>query len=132
MGREAPAARRHGRNCADALELIFVAAARAAGGQGAGPLPAVLESFIQWCEQTREDFQLEKAIDEQLSERTKEVVLTKTYREWRRMQQEDPTLCRAMGFEDEPKKEDKETLRLSLETIPLWRPGHSMRPPAGS
>jgi|ERR1043166_2997741 transcriptional regulator with XRE-family HTH domain len=124
------AARRHWRNCADALELILMAAARASDGQTAGPLPAVLESFVHWCEQTREDFQLGRAIDELLKERKRELTLTKSYGEWRRMQREDPVMARAMGFKDDPKKDNKEQLRLSTETYPLWRPGHSMRGPA--
>ena len=126
------AARRHLRNCADALELILMAAARGGDGETAGPLPAVLVSFVHWCEQTREDFQLGRAIDEQLRERKRELALTKTYGEWRRMQREDPVMTRAMGFKNDPKKEDNEQLRLTVETMPLWRPGHSMRGPSAS
>jgi hypothetical protein len=123
------AARRHFHHCADALELIFTAAAR---NQGAGDrqLPAVWESFIHWCEQTREEFKLGPALEELLGERKKTVTLTKSYREWRRMQREEPTIARGFGFRDDPKKHDAESLSLSTETLPLWRPGHAMRGPA--
>jgi hypothetical protein len=41
----------------------------------------VLESFIEWCEQTRKDFQLEPAIDQLLAERKGEVVVSQSYGE---------------------------------------------------
>jgi hypothetical protein len=31
-----------------------------------------------------------------------------------------------MGFKDDPKKDDRENLRLTAETVPVWRPGHPM------
>jgi transcriptional regulator with XRE-family HTH domain len=43
-------ARRHLANCSDALELIFLAAAKAGGEQHRHRLPGVLDSFMQWCE----------------------------------------------------------------------------------
>ncbi len=123
------AARRHLKHCTDALELLFLAAARAGGDKGPSRLPAVADSFIHWCEQTREDFALEAGIDEQLAQRTSEVAVQKSYREWRRQQREDPTACRAMGFTDDPTKDDNESLRLTTMTMPLWRPGYPMRAP---
>jgi transcriptional regulator with XRE-family HTH domain len=48
-----------------------------------------------------------------------------------RMEQEDPTMCRVMRFRDDPRKSDQETLRLEAETVPIWRPGLSMRAPRG-
>ncbi len=120
------AARRHLKNGADALGLILLAAAGGADGTGTKCLPAVLESFIEWCEQTREDFQLEGAIDRLLAERKGKAAVSQSYGVWRRKQQEDPSVCRAMGFKDDPKKDDRENLRLTAETMPIWRPGHSM------
>jgi transcriptional regulator with XRE-family HTH domain len=72
------AARRHLKNGADALGLILLAAAGGPDGKGAKCLPAVLESFIEWCEQTREDFQLEAAIDQLLAERKGEVSVSQS------------------------------------------------------
>ena len=45
------------------------------------------------------------------------------------MQKEDPTTCRLMRFQDDPKKSDNENLSLEMETVPLWKPGHPMRAP---
>jgi transcriptional regulator with XRE-family HTH domain len=121
------AARQHLKHCVDALGLLFLAAAKPGGDTIRYRLPAVVDSFIQWCERTREDFQLDPQIQEQLEQRKQKLVINHTYREWRRMQQENPGTCRIMGFRDDPRKSDDENLRLETETIPLWRPGHSMR-----
>jgi len=43
------------------------------------------------------------------------------------MQKEDPVACRFMGFKDDPKKADKENLRLESNAVPVWRPGYPMR-----
>ena len=94
-------------------------------------LPGVLDSFRAWCESTREDFQLDPEIQEQLEQRMQKFSMNKSYREWREMQKEDPDVCRAMGFKDDPRKRDNEYLELSMDTVPLWRPGLSMRGPAG-
>jgi transcriptional regulator with XRE-family HTH domain len=123
---EQAAARQHLRNCVDALGLLFMAAAQAQG-RTRYRLPGVLDSFVQWCERTREEFHLEPEIQKLLEQRKAKLVLNHTYGQWRRMQQEDPTVCRLMGFKDDPAKRDKENLRLEAETIPEWLPGHSMR-----
>ena len=123
------AARKHWHHCADALRLLFVAAGRADGETDRHQLPAVLDSFVQWCEQTREDFQLERRLDEQLKERKEKFSMNKSYREWREMQKEDPTVCQGMGFTDNPKKKDDDYLELSMDTIPHWQPGLPMRGP---
>jgi transcriptional regulator with XRE-family HTH domain len=119
--------RRHLPRCLDALELLL----RAAGQSGEGGIPArmagVLDSFIQWCQETRKDFRLEKAIDAQLGERKATLELNKSYGQWREMARTDPTMARMMGFRDDPKRGDSEMLRLSMETVPVWMPGHSMR-----
>jgi DNA-binding XRE family transcriptional regulator len=120
------AARQHLANCADALALLLVAASRPQRGTSYR-LPGVLDSFIQWCERTREDFQLERQVDELLARRKAKLALNHTYRQWREMQKEDPVASRAMGFKDDPRKGDSENLRLEIETFPLWKPGYPMR-----
>jgi hypothetical protein len=64
---------------------------------------------------------------EQLAQRKYKQALTKTYGEWRRMAEEDPTVCRIWKFRDDPKQSDNESLRLEVEVAPEWRPGHFMR-----
>jgi len=63
-GSDEAAARRHFRHCSEALELLFQAASQTTTAKGPSRLPAVVGSFIQWCEETREHFQLEKAVAE--------------------------------------------------------------------
>ena len=121
------AARQHLRNCADALGLLFSAAARPGGRKIQHRLPGVLDSFIQWCEWTRKDFQLDEQIEELLRKRQNKLVLNHTYGQWRAMQKEDPQMCRMMRFKDNPRKPDIENLSLEIDTIPIWRPGHPMR-----
>jgi len=118
--------RRHLRNCMDALELLLVAASQTER-KVRNRMPALLDSFSQWCERTRVDFQLDKKIEEQLRQRKSKLVLSHTYRQWRRMRQEDPAACRLMGFKDDPRKGDEENLRLEAEMMPMWRPGYPMR-----
>jgi len=120
-------ARHHYRNCADALELLFLAAVRSREGQAPCRLPAVVDSFVAWCRETGEEFQLEPDLQELLGQRTYKQPLTKTYREWRRTAKEDPSVARIWGFKDDPKKSDGESLCLTAELAPLWRPGYHMR-----
>jgi DNA-binding XRE family transcriptional regulator len=120
------AVRQHFKNCADALKLLLVGASRARE-KIRYRLPAVLDSFIQWCERTREDFQLEQEIDAQLEQRCAKLVISHTYGQWRAMRKEDPAACRAMGFKDDAEKADGENLTLETTTLPIWRPGFPMR-----
>jgi transcriptional regulator with XRE-family HTH domain len=120
-------ARRQMPRCADALELLFTAAARSGEGGSAARLAGVLDAFIQWCEQTREDFQLGAQIEAQLEQRKSPLVLSKSYTQWREMAQVDPDVVRMFGFKDDPKRSGSEQLRLSMETVPVWRPGYDMR-----
>ena len=123
----AESVRRQWRPCADTLELLFMAAA--AGNAESGPvrLPGVVDSFIQWCQQTREDFGLGPAIEAALATRKGTLELTHSYRQWREMAKEDPAMARRMGFKDNPKRKDEESLSLKMETVPEWMPGTSMR-----
>jgi transcriptional regulator with XRE-family HTH domain len=123
---EEAAARQHLRNCVEALELLFLAAARP-HGKTRHRLSGVLDSFLQWCDRTREEFQLEPETQKLLEQRKAKLVIQHTYGEWRRMQKEDAGACRLMGFTEDAAKSDKENLRLEAETVPIWRPGHSMR-----
>jgi len=123
-------ARGHAKNCNEALELLFVAAAQPLRGEKYR-LPGVVQSFIEWCEATRKDFKLEKEIDAQLGQRPRKLVLTHPWGQWRQMQQEDPQVCRAMGFKDDPKKADGESLTLETVTYPIWMPGYPMRGRSG-
>ena len=118
--------RRQWRPCADTLELVFLAAAKGAGVTG-GRLPGVVDSFIQWCRQAREEFQLGPAIEAELATRRGTLELTHSYRQWREMAKDDPGMARKLGFKDNPKRGDGESLSLKMETVPEWMPGTSMR-----
>lgn len=117
-------ARQHARRCADTLELLFLAAARSGEGSQLG---GVLGSFIEWSREAREQFGLGKAIDAQLAQRTRTFALTKSYAQWREMAKLDPDAARLMGFKDDPRKGNEESLTLSVETVPVWTPGQEMR-----
>jgi DNA-binding transcriptional regulator YiaG len=112
---------------ADTLELLFVAASRAAAREGCSRLPALLDSFIQWCHQAREDFELGAGIDAELAKRKEPLTLTKSYAGWREMAKTDPAMARKFGFKDKRKKEDQEMLELTIKKmVPVWMPGQSM------
>ena len=113
--------------CADALGILLRAAVKAGEGSATLVLPAVVDSFVQWCRQTEEAFQLIKPIDEELAQRQGRLELTKTYGQWREMARTDPTMARGFRFVDKPKKGDGEELTLGMPTIPVWAPGWDMR-----
>jgi hypothetical protein len=92
----------------------------------------VVDSFIQWCRQTREDFGLGPAIEAELGTRKGTLELTHSYRQWREMAKEDPAMARMMGFKDHPKRKDEESLSLKMATVPEWMPGTSMSGAQGS
>jgi transcriptional regulator with XRE-family HTH domain len=118
--------------CMDTLELLFRAAANYGQGAESTRLPGVLGSFIQWCQQTREDFELEAGIDAQLMQRKRPLELNHSYKQWREMAKEQPHTARQFKFKDDPKRGDQEMLALSIETVPMWMPGTSMRAAKGS
>ena len=117
-------ARRHAHRCGDAVQLLLVAAARR---EGAVVLNGVMGSFLQWCNEARGYFELEEEIDALLAQREGKFEMTRTYGQWREMKKTDPKLAKQMGFKDEPKKEDGETLTLSMNRVPVWAPGWEMR-----
>ena len=120
-------ARRQLRPCADALELLFRAAAKASEKEGPARLPGLVDSFRQWCEEIREDLQLDELIEAQLAQRKSHLELNHSYEQWREIAKTDPDLAHTMGFKDDPQQSGEEMLRLSLETVPVWRPGRDMR-----
>ncbi len=113
--------------CADALGILLRAAGKAGEGRATLVLPAVVDSFVQWCRQTEEAFQLIKPIDEELAGRQGRLELTKTRGQWREMARTDPAMARRFGFVNEPNKGDSESLTLGMATIPVWAPGWDMR-----
>ena len=115
--------------CRDTLELLFRAAARADGDPPRQRLPGLMDSFMEWCESAREDFKLGPAIDEQLAQRKFRAGMTQEYRDWRAMSRGNPEGLKAVVYQDDPSKGDKEELRLELELVPGWAPGRSMKPP---
>ena len=115
--------------CQDTLELLFRAAARPDGEPPRQRLPGVMDSFIQWCESAREDFNLGSAIDEQLAQRRFRAGMTQEYRDWRAMARGNPEGLKAAGYQDDPSRGGKEQLRLDLVLEPGWTPGRSMKPP---
>ncbi len=118
--------------CQDTLELLFRAAARADGDPPRQRLPALMDSFTQWCESAREDFKLGPALDEQLAQRRFRAGMTQEYRDWRAMARGNPAGLNAAEFKDDPSRGDKEELRLEVELVPGWAPGRSMKPPRPS
>jgi transcriptional regulator with XRE-family HTH domain len=119
--------RRQWRPCADTLELVFMAAATANAETEPTRLAGVVDSFIQWCQQTREDFGLGPAIEAELAKRKGTLELTHSYGQWREMAKQDPAMARMMSFKDNPKRRNEENLSLKMETVPEWMPGTSMR-----
>jgi hypothetical protein len=87
-------------------------------GTGWNQLPGVLDAFMQWCEQTREDFQLGRQIEAQLDQRRYPIGVTFRYREWRQLAQEDAVKVAALGFQDDPTKAGHNALRLEGEGRP--------------
>jgi len=127
-GSDEAGAQRHLEHCRDTMELLLLAAARA-GGAERHRLPGLLDSFMQWCQSAREDFELGPQIDAELGKRAQPAGMTQTYRSWRAMARQDGETLRAAGFRDDPLKGDQEELRLELKLAPGWAPGRSMKWP---
>ena len=114
------------------MELVLLAAARPSGDKLRHQLPGVMDSFMQWCEAVREDFQLGPQIDAQLETRRQRVGMTQAYGIWRAMNRGNPEGLKANGFGDDPTKGAEEPLRLELEMVPDWAPGRRMKWPKPS
>ena len=121
-------ARRQLEHCHDTMELLLLAAVQPGQDGIRHRLPGVMDSFMQWCESTREDFKLGPQIDEQLERRRFKAGMTQEYRDWRAMARGNAKGLKAAGFQDDPSK-NKEALRLEVELVPGWAPGRSMRAP---
>jgi DNA-binding XRE family transcriptional regulator len=114
------------RPSADALELLYVAASRTSASEGCSRLPGLVDSFIQWCHQARENFELGAEIDLELAKRKKPLILNKSYAEWREMAKMDPTMARSFRFKDKAKKDGQEMLELTIKNkVPVWTPGRA-------
>ncbi len=113
--------------CQEALELLLNAAVTGGEQAGLARLTGLVDAFNQWCQEAREDFGLGEQIDAQLAKRKQKLEFNRHYAQWRQMAKEDPEMARKMGFKDDPKRGDEEMLRLSIETVPVWMPGQSMR-----
>jgi DNA-binding XRE family transcriptional regulator len=123
---------RHAKNGASALEVLLLAAAKPGFGRIKDRLPAVWNSFIDWCDQTREDFKLEKQIDGVLSQRKFKDRMTGSWGEWRRLKclaarsEAAEWIVSCYNFKDDKRKLDDEELTLEVETCPDWEPGIGM------
>jgi DNA-binding XRE family transcriptional regulator len=118
--------RRRIRPCADTLELLFLAAARSGASEDCSRLPGLIDSYIQWCQQARVDFELGREIDAELAKRQEPLRFNKSFREWREMAKTDPTMARMFRFKDNRKKGDQEMLEREMKKVPVWTPGQSM------
>jgi transcriptional regulator with XRE-family HTH domain len=115
--------------CLDTLQLLFEAAARASEDKRGQRWPGLMDSFRQWGESARVDFDLGPELDGLLAKRRFRAGMTQEYRDWRAMARGNAEGLAAAGFKDDASKGDKEELRLELELVPEWAPGQSMKPP---
>ena len=122
-------ARRWLEHCADTMELLLLAAAKPSGDKLRHQLPGLMDSFMQWCESAREDFQLGRPIDAQLETRRQRVGITQAQGVWRAMNRGNPEGLKANGYVEDPTQGDAEPVRLELEMVPEWAPGRSMKWP---
>ena len=114
------AAQEHFEGCSDTLWLILKAAAKPGGGRIKDRLPAVHMSFIEWAEQTRHDFRLEKQIDELLAERKCKDSVTMTYGDWRKDKATVDAFASFYGFKDDKRAPNERKLTLTKIVTPGW------------
>lgn len=107
-------------SCSDALWLLLHAAAKPGIGKLKDRLPAVLMSFIEWADETRRDFKLEKQIDELLLERTYNDSLTMTYDDWRKDKATHGIHSTFYRFKDDKRQPADRKLTLTLKLHPGW------------
>lgn len=129
LGMTPEATARRLEHCLDTMTLLLEAAARASEDKAGQRWPGLLDSFMQWGESAREDFELGPALDALLEKRRFRAGMTQEYRDWRAMARGNAEGLAANGFKDDPSKGDREPLRLELELVPEWAPGRSMKPP---
>ena len=112
-----------------AVTSVLLAAAKPSGDKLRHQLPGLMDSFMQWCESAREDFQLGRPIDAQLETRRQRVGITQAQGVWRAMNRGNPEGLKANGYVEDPTQGDAEPVRLELEMVPEWAPGRSMKWP---
>ena len=124
-------ARRQLEHCHDTMEMLLLAAAQAGGDKQRLRLPGLMDSFIQWCEGARADFQLEGELDRQLEARRFKAGMTQEMRDWRAMARgaAGAGALAAAGFRNDGSRGDREEQSLELELMPGWAPGRRMKPP---
>jgi transcriptional regulator with XRE-family HTH domain len=117
---------------ADALWLVFTAAARPGPGKLKHQFPALWWSFTEWLKQVAREFKLHDRIDALLKDRFEERhPETNTWGEWRKLaRRRDETSrfkVRLYRFKDDPKQPAKKPLTLYQLTRPGWNPAGDMR-----
>ena len=75
----------------------------------------MLESFRQWCEDTRGEFQLDAAIQAQLAQHRFQIRQRRTYGEWRQPHEESPATFEAVGYRGDRSKRDADVLFVGRE-----------------
>jgi hypothetical protein len=117
-------------NCEETLGLIFEAALAGLGVlRRRERVLGVLQSFKEWGDGVRRDFELGEEIDKELDRRRGKMDVGLTYGQWRQMARRDPRYARALGFKDDPEKGEEELLRLEVAVRPGWAPGRRMKLP---
>jgi hypothetical protein len=129
LGMTPAATARRREHCLDTMTLLLEAAARASEDKAGQRWPGLLDSFMQWGESARKDFDLGPALDALLEQRRFRAGMTQEYRDWRAMARGHPDGLAAAGFKDDLNRGEREELRLELELVPQWAPGRSMKPP---
>jgi len=110
-----------------ASDTLFVMLTAAGKCKLKNHLPALRQSFWDWCVKSYKFFQLEKPIDEVLKERKFIDELTMNYGDWR---QNDLMGWREYyEFKDDKRKHNDENLTLRIEAHPGFRPCSDMKPP---
>lgn len=110
----------------DSLLLILLAARES--GRPKNKLPALKQSFGEWCEETVKHFGLKDILNVILKRDRQYVAeLTMTYKEWRR--KEFKNWGKRYGFKDDKSKPDSENLTLRTNVAPGWNALGDMRIP---
>ena len=113
----------------DTLQVLLNGAARC---KLKNHLPALRQSFLDWCVESYKNFDLEKPIKEFLEGRKYIQELTMNYQHWRDPHPVNVSLARRYEFKDDPRKLDHENLTLRYETRPgFFACGNMKKPPGG-
>jgi transcriptional regulator with XRE-family HTH domain len=107
----------------DTLRILVLAANE---GKWKTRLPALQQSFREWCQESYEQFDLRYPVEKTLKQRKYVDELTMGYGDWRHPHREHERTF--YGFKDNPKKRDDDYLTLRAEKCPKWMPCGNMRP----